>query len=561
MTAQSQVDETFIHDPALMGNLADHVVARRGQHPFLHLDKKLPYASLGTTLTGHELLEFVNRVGNVLLAAGLRRGDRVAIYKTNAPDYFLLGLAIIKAGGIAVPIASNMSVADVTYYVGYTGASFLITDEPTYTSKQLASVEAFPQVTWVFPEAPAGFGPRHVDLAKSLPSASTTLAPAPLTHETPIYLAHTSGTTAFPKAIISVAGGFQISLEGVLKGTVPNFGVPFHRLETRIGYGLEYHHIVAQVLMSCALLGSSQIFTVSADFEADRTLRLIEREKIEYYATFPSEYESMYARGLENYDLSRVKIWWAASDAMHEVHMRAFAERGAPGCLFLDMLGTSEVGVPALVRAVSATTPLEARRLIGVPRPGGPSVRIADADGHDVPAGQVGRLWVKSPTLSRGYWNRHDLYFGAMNDGWFFTGDVACTDEQGRFYHLDRLPDVIRGRGGPTYSLLLEERLMMHPDIGDAAVIGVPHPEHEQAPIAVVCLRAGHTATGDEIRAWNNDIAGAQKLAAVFVVPPAAIPRGVTGKILKRVLRETYKTTFVAASSANVTTPAASPPG
>src|SRR5438270_923497 len=112
-------------DPNLVVNLLDHVVESRGKAGFLHLNEKLPYAGLdGMTVNAIEIRDFVNRIGNVLLGAGLRRGDRVAIYKTDAPDYCLLGLAIIKAGGVAVPVNPNMSLTDFAYYTKYTGSSF-----------------------------------------------------------------------------------------------------------------------------------------------------------------------------------------------------------------------------------------------------------------------------------------------------------------------------------------------------------------------------------------------------------------------------------------------------
>lgn len=531
-----------------LSTLLDRVIELRGDAKFFHMDTPLAYPGLPTSLNAIEIRAFVNRVGNTLLANGLHRGDRVAIFKTDAPDYCFIALGIIKAGGIAVPIHSNMGFKDLDYYLKYTGSSFLVTDRATFDAK-IKSADALPQVgTWIFPEAPDAFTARHIDLSKELARASDELAPRELAPDTIAYLFHTSGTTDFPKAVISTCDRHVISMKGLsgkpfpVTGELP--GVPYHQITGRIGLGYPFHHLGSHLILNTTMLGCMDIYTHTKGADPEAALGLIQREKLTFFLAFPDAFHTMYEAGLDRFDLSSIRTWVSLSDTMHEIHMKAFAEAGTTA-VFCDLLAASELGAVALTRWFTASTPLSGRRDMGMGNPKGLVTKIADEHGRELPAGQVGRLMAHGPTLFRGYWDSHDKFVRAIVDGWFWTGDVAYRDAEGRTYQLDRESDVIRTRKGPAYTLIIEENLMNHPDVGDAAVCGVPHPEDDEVPIAVVYARQGRSADADSIQTWvNSRVDATSALRKVFVVEPQMIPRGVTGKVLKRVLREKYASMF-----------------
>src|SRR5713226_1277765 len=129
----------------------DRACRTHPDRPFFHLDAPLPYQRLrGTSISCRQLRSFANRVSNALKLAGLQRHDRVAVFKTNAPDYFFLALAIIRAGGIAVPINPGMRLADLQFYLNYTGATFLITDRDLYEERILAPGNCPGIAAWIF---------------------------------------------------------------------------------------------------------------------------------------------------------------------------------------------------------------------------------------------------------------------------------------------------------------------------------------------------------------------------------------------------------------------------
>lgn len=548
----------YLDDPSFsLGTLLDHVVAVRGNDRFFHVDVALPYPGLNATALGApEIRDFVNRFGNILLAHGMRRGDRVAIHKMSGPDYVFLALAIIKAGGVAVPVHHNMSREHLGDYIRYTGSSFLVTDRDMFDTK-IRSVSHLPTVaTWIFPEVPDRFPARAVDLATALPAASPQLAPVELLPDAPAYLLHTSGTTGFPKAVITANDRALVGLKEFLKTPFPVGDglpeVPYGRIEGRLALGFPFHHLVSNLFLNAALLGTMPIFThVRTPAESrkpwlcdpDVLLQLIEREKITFFVAFPEPFHAMYEAGLGRYDVSAVKTWICASDAMHDIHLKAYTEAGRQS-VFCDLLFTTELGYIALKKPFTARTPATTQRWLGH---GNDIMRtkIADELGKPRPVGEVGRLLAHGPTLFRGYWDDHATYYQSMFDGWYFTGDLAYRDADGNTFHLDREVDVVATRNGPAYSLLLEEQLMLHPDVGDAAVFAVDHPHDGPVPVAIVYARAGRTADPEDVRSWVNErVEPHAAIRRVLVVEPAAIPRGMTGKVLKRVLRDTHVNLF-----------------
>jgi acyl-coenzyme A synthetase/AMP-(fatty) acid ligase len=494
------------------------------------------------------LLDFVNRVGNVLRDAGMKRYDRVAIWKTNSPDYYFLASAVIKAGGIAVPINGGMGLEDLRYYLGHTGAKLLVTDAQTVVER-IKAPSALPMVqSWLFPKAPTAFGAPHIELDTAIEAASDDLEPTRLDRDTDIMIVHTSGTTGFPKGVLKSSASFlagsrlQRLVAPLSKGARVVLATPFNHVVTQLG------------LFTCLLL-RMPTWLVS-HFDAREVLALIERIKANIFGGFPDKYLALYETGLDGHDLSSMRLWVNVADTAHDVHMRAFCQKGTllrlfgrrvvRGSMFMDTLGSSEVGGPALTRIVTPFSRPDLSRNVGRTSMFGPKLKITDAEGQPVPRGTIGRFMVTGPTMFKGYWNAHDKLHGTVNDGWWWTGDLGYRDRAGRYHHVDRAADVIHTRKGPSYTLVIEEVCMAYPDVSEAAVIGLPHPDQGEVPVAVVYPRAGHTIDADACRAWVNERVTrcAMGLQRVIVVQPNEIPRGLTGKVLKRVLRERYEAMF-----------------
>lgn len=515
--------------------------------PLFNVDKELPYECLrGNTVSPHQLLLFVNRLGNVLRAAGMRRYDRVAIYKTNGFDYFFLALGIIRAGGIAVPVHPDMQVEQLGQYLKQTGSTFLIVDKDLY-GKQIVDANRLSMVLmWIFPHAPHSFAAAHVDLDCAMAAASDQLEPAVLCSDSDILIVHTSGTTGFPKGVVCTSGSIVAGIKGHFKDEPIS-------ARNRIAIAGHFNHLACLLGLYTALMGNFRVWSIS-EFGPRQALELIDREKINVFFGFPDVYLNMLEEGLDAYDLSSMRIWIATADAAHEVHMRAFCQKGAYlrlfgwpllRSVFVEALGASEVGFAALARYRFSFSKLRFRRLVGRPSWGGPKVKVADELGRRLPNGNVGRLMVKGPTLFKGYWNDHEKLHGVMQDGWWWTGDVGYKDCWGRFYQLDRAGDVIETSNGLVYSLLVEEVLLSYPGVCEAAVIGVKHPQVGAVPVAVIYPLRDQQVDPQACRAWANErLKLCTDLNAVFLVSPEEVPRGLTGKVLKRELREQFAASF-----------------
>jgi long-chain acyl-CoA synthetase len=165
----------------------------------------------------------------------------------------------------------------------------------------------------------------------------------------------------------------------------------------------------------------------------------------------------------------------------------------------------------------------------------GPPWRAASSnpDGTETPPGEVGEIVIRGHNVMKGYWKRPDATDAAIIDGWFHTGDMATCDDDGFYFIVDRMKDLIIRGGYNVYPRQIEEVLYEHPAVREAAVIGVPHPTHGEEVAAAVALRPGTSATPDELRDYVKARVAAYKYPRhVWLVD--ALPKGPTGKILKR---------------------------
>jgi long-chain acyl-CoA synthetase len=266
----------------------------------------------------------------------------------------------------------------------------------------------------------------------------------------------------------------------------------------------------------------------------------------------PAMYAMMSEVGLSGYDLSGVRFWASAADAMPQGLAEEFRKAGrfmigpiGRKALFLDAYGMVELSSLATVRL-----PLPGVRYppncVGFPVPP-VRIRVLDESGARLGPGEVGELAVKGPSVMKGYWRKPDETKAQWSDGWFRTGDIGKKDRLGRVYFVDRKKDVIKSGGYSVFSLEVEQELLGHPDIAEAAVIGVPHPTLGEAAVAVVALKEGKALSEDELLAWcAENIAHYKSPRRAILLEPGELPRTFTLKIMKRELRQRYSSLFEA---------------
>ena len=457
-------------------NAIDVAVAAHPDCVVFHPDVELPYRLLaGPGITPRALRVFVDRFANLLRGHGLGRRERVAIYKTNGPDYFFISLAVIRAGGIAVPVNPGMERAQLGRYLAKCQAAMIVTDAAVFRERQLDPAD-FPTVrVWLFAGPAPSIDAMTVGLDAALEEASDAPRPADLAPEDEVMIVHTSGTTGVPKGVVCTSRSLMRSVRGHYAGEpLPT--------STRTAVAGHFNHLVYQIGLYSSLLASLSVWTLSRH-DPKHVLDTLDRERIHIFFSFPDVYLRMFEMGLNGHDLGSMRIWISTADTVHEPHMEAFCRKGAflrvfgkpvVRSVFIEGLGSSEIGFAALMRVFFPFMRPRLRRMVGRRSIAGPQVRIVDAEWRTLPAGSVGRLAVKGPTLFKGYWNAPEMLEGVMRDGWWWTGDIAYRDRLGRFYHLDRAADVITTASGPVYTLPTEEMLQSYTGVTEVVVFVVP---------------------------------------------------------------------------------------
>jgi len=494
------------------------------------------------------ILDTVKRLSACWHHLGVEEGERVAIYKANQFDYFLFSVAALRIGAIAVPINVNVSADIAAGYLKRMDAKLLVTDSGGWQKLAALSEKQLPadlrQV--VLADAPPHAGSAATRVHSLAGLLSEALPPAPERGRgaaDPLYIVHTSGTTGVPKGVILKQEGIAQSLRSI---------VLFNPVSTRdlACFALPLNHQVSHLYLYGVLLMGVRCI-VDGELAAPGLITLLRERKPSVFFGFPITYTRLLEAGVTEQPLDSLRIWGTTADASHEVQQRAliphgsfFTRLGIPvkGSLFVDGLGSSEVGIAALLRIATPWTKHFGRR-VGRRTPLGPEIKIADADGAPVAKGEVGRLMIKGKSMFGGYWNAHDVFYSATRDGWWFTGDMVRQGEDGEVVHLDREVDVMHTARGPVYTLPLEEIVLKQAGVLDTCVFGVrPRADGPEVPAAVVAARADARIPDGETlrRALNAQLPGEQRLAHLWLVDWSEFPIGATGKTLKRRLRERY---------------------
>ncbi len=295
---------------------------------------------------------------------------------------------------------------------------------------------------------------------------------------------------------------------------------------------------VAGVNIALIAMANGARSAILRDAAPQLILDLIGKERIHHAFLAPALIQMlMQAPGIEAADLSSMRtLTYGASPISDDLLKRASARFR---CEFVQLYGMTETCGAGTFLSFADHDPAKGRlRSCGVAWPG-LELKIAGEDGAEVARGEVGEVLIRSPAVMKGYWNKAGATSAAIRDGWMRTGDAAYMDEDGYVYIHDRMNDMIRTGGESIYPAEVENALFGHPAIADAAVIGVPDDTWGEAVKALVVLKPGAPQDAAGIIAWTRErIAHFKTPKSVDFV--GAIPRNITGKILRRELREPY---------------------
>ena len=486
-----------------MTNLATNLKDAAGQfaeRPAIRMDDLVvTYASLD---------DLSARVAGWLHEQSVRPGDRVGIMLPNVPAFPVLYYGALRAGATVVPMNPLLRAREVKHYLGDSGAALVFAWE-------IAAEEAAAGASEVGSRA-VTVGAHTLEQVASWPARPEVCARDD--HDTAVIL-YTSGTTGTPKgaqlthgnmranASVSAFELFAVGSDDVIMGCLPLF----HSFGQTCG------------LNTAVLAGAT--LTLVPRFDAVAALKVIERDRATVFEGVPTMYVAMLQAGSDVADTTSLRLCVSGGAALPAEVLNGFANTF--GTKILEGYGLSETSPVASFNLADRSKPGS----IGLPIQG-VEMRVVDELGSDVPVGEVGEIAIRGHNVMKGYWNRPEATEEAIKDGWFRTGDMARQDEDGFFFIVDRKKDLIIRGGFNIYPREIEEVLYEHPDVVEAAVIGVPHPTHGEEVAAAVAIRNGAETTPQQLREYVKERVAAYKYPRhVWLVPE--LPMGSTGKVKK----------------------------
>ncbi|MBO3460026.1 acyl--CoA ligase [Aetokthonos hydrillicola Thurmond2011] len=473
------------------------------------------------------LKNVVDKYASWYYESGICENDPVAIYLEDGIGYFIHYLALNNIGAIPVLVNGLMQYEIAADFIRRVGAIALYTDEKHLNniSEHVKDNILLKFITTDAQNSLAQNQHGNMKLPRWYPYSPT--------DSHPIMLSHSSGTTGNPKAVIFQHKQFFIGKRiRLLKFPASRFDKFLFALPSSHSAGISY-------FMTSTLLGLPTM--VLSNVSGHNAINYLRKFNPSLVAAFPQTYAEIASEPLEEGEFSSVKMWFNTGDAAHEAHIKALVTAGNPKSVFIDGLGASELGM-ALFNKVSSRQTTLFGRYMGKPRSFVKPV-VLDEQGNILGPHEVGLLGIKSPTITPGYWNDSNKTLKSYKQGYWTSGDLAYTDKNGNFYHLDRSVDAIECSSGMVYSLLVEEVILkQNTEVADCAVIGVPNKHGKSSLIALVKMKSEKNIKASILLdAINKDISDltAEKLTSLLIV--REFPVGPTGKVLKRKLREEYK--------------------
>ncbi len=475
-----------------------------------------------------ELNGAANKLANALVHLGIKPGDKVAIMLPNTPHFPIAYYAILKTGATVVPLNVLFKSNEVAYHLEDSDAVALIVWEgfageaatgffKVENCQHLIVVQA-PGSTNELPNGAHAFNQL---LADNVPVFDTVQTRP---DDTAVIL-YTSGTTGRPKgaelthfnmffnAMISATKVIEIQPSDVGMAVLPLF------------------HSFGQTCVMNTCLYAGATITLLPRFEPVKAFEVLARDKVTIFAGVPTMYFYLLNHPeADQYDLSTLRRCVSGGAAMPVEVMHAFNKKY--NVTILEGYGLSE------------TSPVASfNHLDREPKPGsigtpiwGVEMRVVNPEGQPVAAGELGEIVIRGHNVMKGYYKRPEATAEAIRHGWFHTGDLARIDEDGYFFIVDRVKDMIIRGGFNVYPREIEEVLYGHPAVAEAAVIGVPDPAMGEEIRAVIALKPGHTASEQEIIDYCSERLAAYKYPR-SVEFREVLPKTATGKILKRELK------------------------
>jgi long-chain acyl-CoA synthetase len=513
-------------------------------------------------ITFSEFLASANSVSNALLDAGVSHGDRVAVLAQNCPEWCMAFWGTVDIGAVLVGLNGWWNADEIVYGLEDSGAKVLVADRKRFERiaedvdridtlervylidvdpAELATISASPKV-------------RHVE--ELLAEPTDVFPDVPIDEADYAVIFYTSGTTGRPKGAISSHRNMVANLQNTVflltatsmaqaaaaDGDEDASITPPGSQPVALFSAPLFHVAGCHSTLVVGMMGGLKLVMLEGRFDPVKALSLIESERVTLWTAVPTMvWRVCEAPERHDYDTtSVVSVSFGGSPTADEMQRRVRetfpnlkATTNAYGLTESSSAATTLSGADALRKADS----------VGLPMPT-VEVAIAGPDGTHLGPNRTGEVLLRGPIIMPGYWNKPEATAETVIDGWLHTGDVGHLDDEGYLYITDRAKDMLIRGGENVYCVEIENRLVEHPAIADAAVIGVPHDTLGEEVKAVIEVAPGEEISDDEVRAWVAETLAAFKVPAHVERWEGKLPRNASGKLLKNVLRGSGEVSF-----------------
>jgi long-chain acyl-CoA synthetase len=494
-------------------NIAHHV--ERGHILFPH---KVALIFEEKSFTYQQLDQLASRVANSLRRLGIKKGDRVALFLPNIPEFIISYLGILKLGAIAVSVNVMFKTEEVSHVLNDCAAKIVITTEAQckYVSKDLPHLEQI-----IIAEGESDLG---LSLAHLMANADSRAKAVAVERNTAASIVYTSGTTGFSK-------GATLSHGNVISNMYAQNRCCRMTADDKLLLYLPLFHCFGQNAILNAGLNACATIVLQRRFELEQVLKNIIVHNITMFFGVPTVFIKLLKADISPRVLQSIRYYFSAAASMPVTVVQYWQSQY--GLTIHEGYGLTETSPCACYnhdlqyKFGSVGMPIE-----------NVEMKIVDVYGEQLPPGELGEIAIRGPNVMLGYWNRPQATAQAIKNGWFHTGDLGRIDEQGFFYIVDRLKDMINMSGFKVYPNEVEQVIYQHPAVAEVAIYGVSDPEKGEIVKAnIVTKNSQQSLTALEIKEFCS-----QRLAN-YKIPReisfvADLPKNPTGKVLKRVLRQ-----------------------
>ncbi|MFQ5818106.1 MAG: benzoate-CoA ligase family protein [Terriglobia bacterium] len=473
-----------------------------------------------------QVAEQVNRAAQALARAGLGREDRVLLLLLDSPAFVAAFWGAIKLGAIPIPTNTLLTSDDYEFMLRDSGARGLVVQDSLVekVAPALARLSDLKTV-WVVGAARSGYESFEAALAQSAPTA----AAAPTHRDAPAFWLYTSGSTGRPKAAIHLHHDMVYCLETFAKHVlqISARDRTFSASKLFFAYGL------GNALYFPFGVGGSTVLLAERP-SAEKIFEVIRRTRPTLFFAVPTLYAAMLQiPEAETADLGSVRLAVSAGEALPAPLYERFRERF--GLSIIDGIGSTEMLHMFISNRPGDITSGSSGKLVP-----GYDARIVDEHGNDLPAGEIGNLWIRGDSAAAGYWNRPELTRATFCGGWSVTGDKYIRDAHGVFWYCGRSDDMLKVSGLWVSPLEIETALLAHPAVVECAVVGATSSDGLTKPKAFVVLKEAMSVSGQfdaELREFLRSRLPAYKVPE-WIVLADSLPKTATGKIQRFKLRQ-----------------------